>query len=91
MLNIRDGDQLADFCLREMTEDACRGEVGRCMDDAVTEGVVRWDDDDGNLGAIVCGWLFERSRPARDRLARSRDLFLECLANNRDAAMPERD
>ena len=90
MLNIRDGDHLADFCLREMTEEGCRGEVGRCMDDAVTEGVVRWDDDDENLGAIVCGWLFERSRPARDRLARSRDLFLECLANNRDAAPPER-
>ena len=90
MLNIRDGDQLADLCLREMTEGRLSRRGRACMDDAVTDGVVRWDDDDGNLGAIVCGWLFERSRPARDRLARSRGPVSGVPGEQQDAAPPER-
>ena len=80
VLNIPDRDHMADFLRRELSEDGCRREVARYMAELAREGVVKWDDNNGQLSEIVCGCLFDRSAHARDRLGKSGDLFLACLA-----------
>ena len=80
VLNIPDLSRLADFLRRELTEAGCRREVARYMEELASEGIVKWNDDDGHLPGVVCSHLFDGSERARSQLAGSNDIFLRCLA-----------
>ena len=80
VLNIPDRNHIADFLRRELTEAGCRSEVARYVEELASEGIVKWNDDDGKLPEIVCSHLFDQSERARSRLADSNDLFLRFLA-----------
>ena len=80
VLNIPDRNHIADFLRRELTEAGCRSEVAKYVEELASEGIVKWNDDDGKLPEIVCSHLFDQSEGARSRLADSNDLFLRFLA-----------
>ena len=80
VLNICDRNHLALFLRREWTEQGCRSQVARCVEEMVSEGIIAWDHEGIELTELVCSCIFDQTEGAGNMLAKTGDIFLRWLA-----------